>query len=80
MGKVDTALLAGALLGGLALHAWAQQGRIDVRNALTPMGTSSSNGVAFAWFFDSNDRTVYVCHAGPGAADSVDCRARSQLP
>ena len=80
MGKITTALLAGALLGGLALHAWAQQGRIDVRTALTPMGTSSSNGVSFAWFFDANERTVFVCRAGPGAADGVDCRGRAQLP
>jgi hypothetical protein len=48
-----------AALGGYALHALAQ-GRIDIRTAVTTIGTSSSNGVSFAWFFDPADRTVYV--------------------
>jgi hypothetical protein len=79
MGKV-TILLIGALLAGYALHAWAQQGRIDLRPAITPVGTSSSNGVSFAWFYDSTERTVYVCRAAQGAADVVDCKAKAQLP
>jgi hypothetical protein len=79
MSKV-TALLLGALLAGYALHAWAQQGRLDLRTAVTPMGTSSSNGVSFAWFYDSNERTVFVCRAAQGAADAVDCKAKTQLP
>jgi hypothetical protein len=79
MSKV-TALLLGALLAGYALHAWAQQGRIDLRTAVTPIGTSSSNGVSFAWFYDSNERTVFVCRAAQGAADGVDCKAKTQLP
>jgi hypothetical protein len=73
-------LVIGALLAGYALHAWSQQGRIDVRTAVTPMGTSSSNGVSFAWFYDSTERAVYVCSTTPGAAGGVDCKAKSHLP
>lgn len=73
-------LLLGALLAGYALHAWAQQGRIDVRTAVTPMGTSSSNGVSFAWFYDSTDRSVYVCRTAPAPGDTIDCKAKAQLP
>ena len=73
-------LLLGALLAGYALHAWAQQGRIDVRTAVTPMGTSSSNGVSFAWFYDSTDRAVYVCRTAPAPGDTIDCKAKVQLP
>lgn len=79
MSKV-TVLLFGALLAGYALHAWSQQGRIDVRTAVTPMGTSSSNGVSFAWFYDTTERTVYVCRAAQGAADAIDCKSKTQLP
>ncbi len=79
MSKV-TAMLLGALLAGYALHAWAQQGRIDLRTAVTPIGTSSSNGISFAWFYDSNERTVFVCRAAQGAGDAIDCKAKSQLP
>ena len=73
-------LLIGTLLAGYALLTGAQQGRVDVRTAVTPMGTSSSNGVSFAWFYDSNERTVFVCRAAQGVADAVDCKAKSQLP
>ena len=70
--------LSGALLAGAALVGWAQQGRIDVRTAVMPMGTSSSNGMSFAWFYDPTDRTVYVCRAQ--TADALDCKAKAQLP
>jgi hypothetical protein len=70
--------LCGALLAGAALVGWAQQGRIDVRTAVTPMGTSSSNGVSFAWFYDATDRSVYVCRSAQ--ADTIDCKAKAQLP
>jgi hypothetical protein len=79
MGKV-TVLLLGALAAGYALHAWAQQSRIDVRSAVTPIGTSSSNGVSFAWFYDSTERSVIVCRAAQAGADAVDCRAKTPLP
>jgi hypothetical protein len=73
-------LLLGAMLAGYAMHAWAQQSRFDVRAAVTPMGTSSSNGVSFAWFYDPADRSVYVCRTAQAGGDAVDCRARTQLP
>lgn len=82
MSKVTSLLLAAlmaTLLAGYAAHAWAQ-GRIDVRSAITPMGTSSSNGVSFAWFYDSNERTVHVCRAAQGAADGIDCKAKALQP
>ena len=74
-------LSCGALLvGSWALHAWAQAGRVDVRTAATPMGTSSSNGVSFAWFYDSSDRSVIVCRTTSTAGDGIDCRAKAHLP
>ena len=78
MRRVTLALLS-ALLAGYALLAWAQ-GRIDVRTAITPMGTSSSNGVSFAWFYDSADRSVIVCRTAQTAGDAIDCKAKTQLP
>lgn len=72
--------LSGALLAGAALVAWAQQGRVDVRTAVTPMGTSSSNGVSFAWFYDPTDRSVYVCRSAQASGDAIDCKAKAQLP
>jgi len=78
--KNVTLLLFGTLLAGYALHAWAQQGRIDVRTAVTPMGTSSSNGVSFAWFYDPTDRSVHVCRTTQAGGDVIDCKAKAQLP
>ena len=48
-----------AALAGYAFHAFAQA-RVDIRTAITSIGTSSSNGVSFAWFFDPADRTVFA--------------------
>ena len=78
MGKLAVSLVI-ALLAGYGLHALAQS-RIDVRPAVTPMGTSSSNGVSFAWFFDANSRTVHVCRAGQNPGAPLDCRAATTLP
>lgn len=78
MRKLAAAVLI-ALVSGYGWHALAQS-RIDVRTALTPMGTSSSNGVSFAWFFDANNRTVHVCRAGAPASPALDCRASATLP
>ena len=72
--------LSGALLAGVALVGWAQQSRIDVRTTVTPMGTSSSNGVSFAWFYDATDRSVYVCRSAQASGDAIDCKAKGQLP
>ncbi len=71
------ALVAAVALTGYALHLLAQP-RIDTRTAVTPIASSSSNGVSFAWFYDPADRAVYVCRASPG--DTVECKARTTLP
>ena len=68
-----------AVLAGYGFHALAQV-RPDVRQAVTPMGTSSSNGVSFVWFYDSLERAVYVCRTGQSSGDPVDCKARTTLP
>jgi hypothetical protein len=70
-------LLVLATLTGFGLHAFAQP-RLDARSAVTPIGSSSSNGVSFAWFYDPADRAVYVCRIG--FADAVDCKPRTTLP
>lgn len=76
MVKTAAALIL-ALLVGYALHALAQP-KIDARQGVIPMGSSSSNGIGFAWFYDPADRTVHVCRTGPG--DALDCRAKATLP
>ena len=68
-----------SVLTGYGFHALAQS-RIDVRPALTPMGNSSSNGVSFAWFYDATLHTVYVCRAGQGVVDTLECKAKTSLP
>ncbi len=75
--KSAAALVVTALAAGYALHALAQS-RLDVRPALAPIGTSSSNGVSFAWFYDPTDRAVYVCRSAGG--DTLECKAKAQLP
>lgn len=75
--KKLAALLVTALAAGYGLHALAQS-RFDVRAAVAPIGTSSSNGISFVWFYDPTDRAVYVCRTGSG--DTVECKARAQLP
>ncbi len=77
--KKIAALIAVAVIAGYGLHAFAQ-GRIDLRPSVTPIGSSSSNGISFAWFYDATDRAVYVCRAGHGTGDTVECRARTNLP
>lgn len=72
-------LILVALSIGYAFHALAQ-GRIDTRPAVTPIQSSSSNGVSFVWFYDQAERTVYVCRAGQGAGDGVECKAKTSLP
>jgi hypothetical protein len=73
------ALVIVAVLAGLGFHAFGQV-RADVRPAITPIGNSSSNGMSFAWFYDSTERVVYVCRTGHGGGDTVDCRAKTSLP
>lgn len=73
------ALALVAAMAGYGIHALAQT-HIDVRPVVTPMGTSSSNGVSFAWFFDSMRRTVYVCRTRERAGSTLDCHAKATLP
>ena len=73
------ALVLIAALAGLGLHVFAQ-GRADVRPAVTSLGSSSSNGLSFAWFYDPTERTVYVCRAGHGSGDTVNARRKQLCP
>jgi hypothetical protein len=72
-------LLLVAAIGAYGLHAFAQI-RADVRPAMTPIASSSSNSVSFAWFYDSTERTVVVCRIGQAPGDAVDCKSRTTLP
>ena len=72
------AFLLMAACAGYGFYAFAQ-GRVDTRPAI-PIGTSSSNGISFAWFYEAAERTVYVCRAGQGAPDALDCKAKTTLP
>lgn len=76
--KIIAVVLAAAF-AGYALHAFAQS-RFEARPAVSALGSSSSNGVSFAWFYDPSDRTVYVCRAGTGGGDGVECKSRTTLP
>jgi hypothetical protein len=68
-----------AALAGYGFHAWAQA-RIDVRPTVTSVMSSSSNGVSFAWFYDTTTQSIYVCRAGQGVADTLECKAKTILP
>ncbi len=76
--KLGSWLLVAAL-ATYAVHAVAQM-RADARPVMTPIGSSSSNGMSFAWFYDSPGRTVVVCRIGPAPQDTVDCKAKATLP
>lgn len=69
------ALVIVAVAASYGAYSWAQ-GRIDVRPTLTPIASSSSNGLSFAWFFDPSSRAVYVCVAGA----ALDCKRSAALP
>jgi hypothetical protein len=71
-------LLLVAAIATYGLHAVAQI-RADVRPSLTPIGSSSSNGISFAWFYDSTERMVLVCRIGQAPGDTVDCKAKTIL-
>ena len=75
--KIGSLLLVAAI-ATYGLHAFAQI-RADVRPAMTPIGSSSSNGISFAWFYDSTERTIVVCRIGQASGDSVDCKAKTTL-
>jgi hypothetical protein len=67
--------LAIAVVVVLACSYALAQSRMDARPTVTPMGTSSSNGVSFAWFFDANNRTVHVCRTGAEVKAPLGCSA-----
>jgi hypothetical protein len=73
-----TGLLLVAAIATYGLYAFAQI-RADVRPALAPIGSSSSNGISFAWFYDSTERLVLVCRIGQAPGDTVDCKAKTIL-
>ena len=73
------ALLVTVAIATYAIHALGQL-RADARAVVTAVGNSSSNGTSFAWFYDSAERTVFVCRIGQGAADALDCKAKATLP
>ena len=72
-------LLLFAAIATYAIHAFSQI-RADARAVMAPIGSSSSNGISFAWFYDSTDRTVFVCRIGQAPADAMDCKAKATLP
>jgi hypothetical protein len=71
-------LLLVATIATYGFHAVAQI-RADVRPTMTPIGTSSSNGVSFGWFYDTTERTVIVCRIGQAPGDTVSCKATTTL-
>ena len=75
--KIATMMLL-AIGAGYGLFAFAQ-GRLDARPSVTTIGSSSSNGVSFAWLYDATERTVYVCRVGQ-SAETLDCKAKATLP
>jgi hypothetical protein len=70
------ALFLTSAVAAYAIHAYAQVR--DARVPVTAIGSSSSNGTSFAWFYDSSERTVYVCRVG--ASDAVECKSKATLP
>ena len=72
-------LLVAAAIAAYGLHASGQL-RADARPTLTPIGTSSSNGTSFAWFFDNTERTVVACRIGQASGDALDCKSKTTLP
>jgi hypothetical protein len=66
-----------ALFTGYALYAFGQT-RFDARASVVTLGSSSSNGISFAWLYDPTERTVYVCRIASGP-DTLDCKAKTTL-
>ena len=70
------------LLAALTVYGFnaLAQPRLDLRPTVSTIGSSSSNGTSFAWFYDAAERTVVVCRIGQGAGDTLDCKAKTTLP
>ena len=71
-------LFAVVVLATYGIHAFGQL-RADAAPRMTPIGTSSSNGIGFAWFYDSTERSVVACRIGAAPNDTVDCKAKATL-
>jgi hypothetical protein len=78
MAKVMAVVLLAAC-AGFGYNAFAQL-RTDLRAVVSPIVSSSSNGISYAWLYDPTDRSVYVCRIGPAAADALECKAKATLP
>lgn len=74
--------VAVVLLAGLAAYGFnaLAQVRSDLRPPVSAIGSSSSNGISFAWFYDAAERTVVVCRIGQAAGETPDCKAKATLP
>ncbi len=78
MTKVAAFILI-SVLAGYGFHARGQV-RSDIRQSVTPIGTSSSNGVSFVWLYEPTERAVYVCRTGQGGGELVECKGKATLP
>jgi hypothetical protein len=75
--KIATFVLM-AVCAGYGFYAFGQA-RLDARSTVVTLGSSSSNGISFAWLYDATERTVYVCRATSGA-DTLECKVKTTLP
>ena len=75
--KIATFVLL-AVCAGYGFYAFGQA-RFDARASVVTLGSSSSNGISFAWLYDPTERTVYVCRTAANA-DTLDCKAKTTLP
>jgi hypothetical protein len=66
-----------AVCAGYGFYAFGQT-RFDARASVITLGSSSSNGMSFAWLYDPAERTVYACRVAT-AADTLDCKAKTTL-
>jgi hypothetical protein len=78
MAKVMAVVLLAAC-AGFSYSAFAQL-RTDLRTVVSPIVSSSSNGISYAWLYDPTDRSVYVCRIGAAAGDTLECKAKATLP
>ena len=75
--KIATFVLM-AVCAGYGFYAFGQP-RFDARASVITLGSSSSNGISFAWLYDPTERTVYACRIAANA-DTLDCKAKTTLP
>jgi len=75
--KIATFVLM-AVCASYGFYAFGQP-RFDARASVVTLGSSSSNGISFAWLYDPTERTVYVCRIG-GSSDLPDCKGKTTLP